>query len=97
MTSAEAGRLGLTGDTDFAAFARENLAGGGGLGSLRSDCFPVDAVLRLRAELAGSPLAARLDDGVAACLADPDPFVRAQAAVFCGAYPPPPRNEDRPG
>jgi hypothetical protein len=88
VTSDEAARLGLAGGTDFAAFARAALAGGGGLGSLRSDCFPVDAVLRLRAELAGggSPLAALLDEGVAACLADPDPFIRDQAAVYCRAH-----------
>jgi len=72
----------LDGAADAAAFARENLLGGGGLGGLRSDCYPVDAVLRVHGELAGSPLAGRLEEGVAACLSDPDPFVRSQALMF---------------
>lgn len=70
-----------------AAFVRENLLGGGGLGALRSDCYPVDAVLRVHGELAGSALAGRLEEGVAACLTDPEPFVRAQALVFLRARP----------
>ncbi|MEP7024777.1 MAG: hypothetical protein ABJB47_13460, partial [Actinomycetota bacterium] len=36
----------LTEQTDFAQLVRENLAGGGGLGSLRSDNFPLDAIFR---------------------------------------------------
>jgi hypothetical protein len=73
---------GLEGGAAVAAFVRENLMGGGGLGALRSDCYPVDAVLRLHHELAGLVLAGRLEAGVAACLSDPEPFVRAQALVF---------------
>lgn len=72
----------LDGAAEVAAFARENLLGGGGLGGPRSDCYPVDAVLRVHGELAGSPLAGRLEEGVAACLTDPDPFVRSGALVF---------------
>jgi hypothetical protein len=72
----------LEGEAEVAAFVRENLLGGGGLGGLRSDCYPVDAVLRVHGELSGSPLAVRLEEGVAACLTDPDPFVRSQALVF---------------
>jgi len=72
----------LDGAAEAAAFARENLLGGGGLGALRSDCYPVDAVLRVHAELAGTAAAARLEEGVAACLTDLDPFVREQAQMF---------------
>jgi hypothetical protein len=73
---------GLGDEAAVAAFVRENLLGGGGLGALRSDCYPVDAVLRVHGELAGSVLAGRLEGGVAACLTDPEPFVRSQALVF---------------
>jgi len=76
----------LDGAAEVAAFARENLLGGG-LGALRSDCYPVDAVLRVHAELAGSAAAGRLEEGVAACLCDPDPLVRSQALVFFRARP----------
>ena len=31
----------LDGEAEVVAFARENLLGGGGLGALRSDCYPV--------------------------------------------------------
>jgi hypothetical protein len=72
----------LDGAAEAVAFARENLLGGGGLGALRSDCYPVDAVLRVHAELAGTAAAGRLEGGVAACLSDPDPFVRSQALMF---------------
>lgn len=77
----------LTEETDFAGFVRAGLLGGGGLGSLGSDCFPLDAVERVYAELADSPYAERLEHGVAMCLTDPDPFVRAQALVFFHAHP----------
>lgn len=77
----------LTEETDFAGFVRAVLLGGGGLGSLRSDRFPLDALERIYAELAGSPYADRLEDGVAVCLTDPDPFVRAQALVFFRSHP----------
>lgn len=72
----------LDGEAEVAAFARGNLLGGGGLGALRSDCYPVDAVLRVHAELAGTAAAGRLEEGVAVCLSDPDPFVRSQALMF---------------
>lgn len=77
----------LTEETDFAGFVRAVLLGGGGLGSLRSDCLPLDAVERLYAELADSPYAERLEHGIAVCLTDPDPFVRAQALAFFHAHP----------
>lgn len=82
MTPEAAMVAALDGAAEMTAFVRANLLGGGGLGSLRSDCFPVDAVLRVHGELAGSPLAARLEEGVAACLSDQDPFVREQARTF---------------
>jgi hypothetical protein len=77
----------LTAKTDFAGLVRENLLGDGGLGSLRGDCFPLDSIEPVHAELAGSPYADRLEHGVAACLTDPDPFVRAQALVFFQSHP----------
>jgi hypothetical protein len=77
----------LDGAAEAVAFARENLLGGGGLGALRSDCYPVDAVLRVHAELAGSAVAGRLEEGVAACLSDPDPLVCSQALVFFRVRP----------
>jgi hypothetical protein len=82
---------------EVAAFVRQNLRGGGALGALRSDCWPVDAVLRVHSELAGSPLAARLEDGVAACLTDQDPFVRSQAQMFFEIRPRPRRSAPDPG
>lgn len=81
------GNVTLTEHTDFAELVRKNLAGAGGLGSLRSDNFPLDVILRVHAELAGSPYAQLLERGVAACLTDPDPFVRAQALTFFQVHP----------
>ncbi|HEY7879612.1 MAG TPA: hypothetical protein VID31_02135, partial [Streptosporangiaceae bacterium] len=60
MTPEAAMVAALDGEAEVAAFARGNLLGGGGLGALRSDCYPVDAVLRVHAELAGTAAAGRL-------------------------------------
>ena len=77
----------LTEQTDFAAFARDVLLGGGGVGSRPGDHQPLDWILRAYAELAGSPYADRLADGVAACLTAPEPAVRGQALVFFQSQP----------
>ena len=77
----------LSDDTDFAAFARDVLRGGGGVSALRSDNQPLDWILRAVRELAGSPHADRLAEGVAACLTAPEPEVRAQALIFFQANP----------
>ncbi len=77
----------LTVTTDFAAFVREVLLGGGGVGSLPSDCFPVDWVFRAYGELHGTPFADLLSRGVAACLTAPEPDVRAQALIFFQSQP----------
>jgi hypothetical protein len=76
----------LTERTDFADLVRNSLLGGV-LGALRGDCYPLDAVERVHHELTGSPYAGRWEHGVAACLTDPDPFVRAQALLFFQAHP----------
>jgi hypothetical protein len=85
----------LTGRTDFADLAHRALLGTAG-GALRSDCFPLDWVLRVYHELAGSPYADILAHGVAACLAAPEPEVREQARIFFEALPSaiPPRSAD---
>lgn len=72
----------LSDQTDFAAFVHDVLRGGGGVGSLPSDNRPLDWILRAYAELAGSPYADRLAEGVAASLTAREPEVRAQALVF---------------
>lgn len=77
----------LTERTDFPAFVRDVLLGGGGVGSLRSDSEPLDWVFRAYKALAGSPYAGRLARGVAACLTAPEPEVRAQALVFFQTHP----------
>jgi hypothetical protein len=77
----------LTGDTDFAALVRDNLLGGGGFGSLRSDNFPVDCIFRAYEELRGTPYADLLSRGVAANLDAVEPDVREQALLFFRALP----------
>jgi hypothetical protein len=77
----------LTPATDFAALVREILLGGGGVGSLPSDCFPVDWIFRAYRELHTNPFAALLSQGVAACLTAPEPDVRAQALIFFQSQP----------
>ena len=77
----------LTATTDFAALVREALLGGGGFGSLPSDCYPLDWVFRVYRELRGSALADRLSLGVADCLTAPEPDVRAQALIFFQSEP----------
>jgi len=77
----------LTEQTEFAAFVREVLLGGGGVGSRPSDHQPLDWILRAYAELAGSPYADLLARGVAACLTAPEPAVRGQALVFFQSQP----------
>lgn len=79
--------LTLTATTDFAALVREVLLGGGGVGSLPSDCFPVDWVFRAYGELHGTPFGDLLSRGVAACLTAPEPDVRAQALMFFQSQP----------
>jgi hypothetical protein len=76
----------LTEQTDFAVLAHKALLGQIG-GSLRGDNFPLDWVLRAYRELAGSPYAQRLADGVARCLTAPEPEVREQARIFFEAVP----------
>jgi hypothetical protein len=78
----------LTEQTDFADLAHRALLGTVG-GSLRSDCFPLDWVFRVYRELAGSPYADLLAQGVAACLTAPEPEVRSQARIFFKAEPAP--------
>jgi hypothetical protein len=77
----------LTDQTDFAAFARDVLRGGGGVGSRRGDSQLLDWIFRAYEELAGSPYADRLAQGVADCLTAPEPEVRAQALVFFQSKP----------
>lgn len=77
----------LTDQTDFAAFVRDVLRGGGGVGSLRGDAQPLDWVLRAQTELAGSPYADRLTRGVAECMTAQEPEVRAQALTFFQLHP----------
>jgi hypothetical protein len=77
----------LTATTDFAALVRAVLLGGGGVGSLPSDCFPVDWVFRVYRELHGTAFAELLSRGVAACLTAPEPDVRAQALIFFQSQP----------
>ena len=76
----------LTEGTDFADLAHRALTGTVG-GALRSDCFPLDWVLRVYSELAGSPYAEMLAHGVAACLTAAEPEVREQARIFFEAHP----------
>ena len=77
----------LTATTDFATLVREILLGGGGVGSLPSDCFPVDWIFRAYRELHTNPFADLLSHGVAACLTAPEPDVRAQALIFFQSQP----------
>lgn len=79
--------IAVTDQTDFAAFVRDVLRGGGGVGAHRGDSQPLDWILRAYTELASSPYADRLARGVADCLAAPEPEVRAQALVFFQAHP----------
>lgn len=72
----------FTDATDFAQLVREVLLGQGGVGSRPSDHLPLDWVKRAYAEVAGSPYADRLSEGVAACLTAPEPEVRSQALIF---------------
>jgi len=74
-------------ETDAARVARDAMAGDGGFGSFPSDNAPVDWVFRAYAELAGTPYADRLARGVAVCLSDPDPLIRAQALIFFRSKP----------
>lgn len=87
MTSRTIDGVTLSDQTDFAAFARDVLRGQGGVGSRPSDNQPLDWILRAYRELAGSPHADRLAQGVAACLTAPEPEVRAQALVFFQSNP----------
>jgi hypothetical protein len=77
----------LSATTDFAALVREVLRGGGGVGSLPSDCFPVDWIFRAYRELHGTEFADLFSLGVAACLTAPEPDVRAQALLFFQSQP----------
>jgi hypothetical protein len=77
----------LTMTTDFAALVHDVLLGGGVVGSLPSDCFPVDWVFRAYRELRGTPFADLLSLGVAACLTAPEPDIRAQALIFFQSEP----------
>jgi hypothetical protein len=74
-------------DTDFAGLAREVLLGGGAVGSLRSDCFPLDWVFRAYEQVRGTSHADGLARGVAACLTAVEPEVRAQALIFFQSQP----------
>lgn len=76
----------LTDATDFDALALAALRGDAG-GSLRSDNFPLDWVLRAYHALHGSAYADRLARGVATCLTAAEPAVRAQALVFYESHP----------
>jgi len=76
----------FTAETDFPALVRDALRGLVG-GSLRSDNAPLDWVLRVYAELGGTPYADPLSRGVAAALTAPEPEVRGQALVFFQALP----------
>lgn len=73
--------------TVFGALVHDVLRGQGGVGALPSDHLPLDWVTRAYAELAGSPYADRLAEGVAACLTAPEPEVRGQALVFFQSHP----------
>lgn len=79
----------FTDTTDFAAFAREVLRGGGGVASRPDDSLPVDWMYRVYPRLrdAGSPYADRLSEGIAANLDAPEPFVRFQATIFFEEHP----------
>ncbi|MBO3744865.1 hypothetical protein J5X84_02205 [Streptosporangiaceae bacterium NEAU-GS5] len=77
----------LSDQTDFGLLARDVLRGAGGMGALRSDNQPLDWILRAYRELAGSPYADRLSEGVAACLTASEPEVRAQALIFFQSNP----------
>lgn len=86
----------LTEGTDFADLAHRALTGAVG-GALRSDCFPLDWALRVYRELAGSPYAEMLADGVAACLTAAEPEVREQARIFFDSQPSAARSVTNPG
>lgn len=77
----------FTDETDTDQVAHDALSGSGGLGSFPSDNAPVDWIFRAYPALTGTPYADRLARGVAACLTDPDPLVRAQALLFFTAEP----------
>ena len=79
----------LTDATDFRAFVLDVLRGGGGVGSRRSDNFPVDWIFRAYDQLTAesSPFAVQLSLGVAAALTASEPKVRAQALVFFQRHP----------
>lgn len=77
----------FTDDGDIEKIARDALSGSGGFGSLPGDRAPVDWIFRAYAELAGTPYADRLARGVAVCLTDADPRIRAQALLFFECQP----------
>jgi hypothetical protein len=77
----------LTVDTDFGALVHDILLGGGGVGSLRSDNFPLDWVFRAYEYLRGTPYAGLLAGGVAANLEAAEAEVRDQARIFFEHHP----------
>lgn len=77
----------FTDDVDIEKIARDALSGSGGFGSCPGDRAPVDWIFRAYAELAGTPYADRLTRGVAVCLTDADPRIRAQALLFFECHP----------
>jgi hypothetical protein len=77
----------FTDELDVERVALEVLSGHGGYGSLPNDRAPIEWIFRALPELAGTPYADRLCRAVAACLTDPDPFVRGQALLFFDVRP----------
>ncbi|MBI2566945.1 MAG: hypothetical protein HYV63_07950 [Candidatus Schekmanbacteria bacterium] len=67
---------------DFREFSRQHLRGVGPLGTLPRDEAPIERLLDAYERLGGTPLVARLAEGIAACLNDPDPAIRWQVLIF---------------
>jgi hypothetical protein len=74
------------GEMNATAAVRDALVGGAGFGSLPGDQAPLDGVVRAFESLVGER-AEELSRGVAACLADDDAGVRAQALLFFERFP----------
>ena len=77
----------FTDETDIEKIARDALSGSGGFGSYPRDRAPVDWIFRAYPELIGTPYADRLAHGVAVCLTDAEPEIRAQALLFFECQP----------